>query len=225
MRRRLLGGLTPHIPDAEDWYVLIPIFAVFAIMGKAGWELWATLGSLSSQYAGAASAVTATFVLALMPFFICMVQTITRRRQIRRLQTLRELPLSSTAYFRAAENTINALRPATVGVDYFAPLGLYVAFLALGFLFIFFGYYDKPYFNAPNAILGGLDIPKTWAWDWPNEELQIYQRTTFVVMASAFVGSYVRAVQRSIQPTDRASLWRNTSRQSCTRRRLPIPAR
>jgi hypothetical protein len=25
-----------------------------------------------------------------------------------------------------------------------------------------------------------------------------------------------RAVQRSIQPTDRASLWRNTSRQSCT---------
>jgi hypothetical protein len=152
-------------------------------------------GRFRAKIRGAHASLVCALLLSLLPLLICVVQTTTKHRQLVKLKSLEGHPLEETSYFSAARTTISALRPAGTGVDYLAPLLFYSVLLMFGFGLILFGYFSQAYFGAPNPILAGMRFGP-WDWQNPNPVISDYQRGTFVVMAAAFIGSYVYCLGR-----------------------------
>jgi hypothetical protein len=206
------GRIRKFLPDQDElfqfFYTGLPILLILSLAAWAGWNLWSPISRPVSAYAAATASFIGALTLSLMPFLICVVQTTTRSRQLAKLNIIEKHPLGETAYFRAARAAIDELRtPASRRGGYLAPITFYCMVLLMGFVLIFFGYYNNMYFGSPNPILGGMRLPSNWDWSHPDPGLAAYQRGTFAVVATAFIGSYVYALARLVDRVNNNDLY------------------
>jgi hypothetical protein len=179
--------------DILQWVVFGLLFVSIAVMAAAIWY-W------SSEIAQSrlVPIVFATFVsalLALVPALLCLVQNASRRRQHSKLANLATLPVAKTAFFTSAINAIDSIR-LVVDRDYAFPIFLLSFMNFLGFMTLFFGFSDSDIFKIPIAILSGLKTVDA-----------AYQSQTFIVIAMAFIGSYVYAIGRILDRINNNDLY------------------
>jgi hypothetical protein len=139
--------------------------------------------------AGATPIVVGTLLsllLAALPILICHVQGTSRERQLARLDSISDHPVAQTAYYAAARRAISAIEPVALDRYYLAPIATLCTVLAFGFLAIFLVTNVDRVFLVRSFLFGGQK-----GLLLSGDELALYQRGTFLMLAMAFLGSYV----------------------------------
>jgi hypothetical protein len=119
--------------------------------------------------------------MAFLPPLICVVQTVSKRRQTNRLTDLKGFPIQQTVSYRTALATISAIEDSSIGSAYTLPMLVYFLTVAFGGVGFLIGYNELAYFAKPNLLLIGL---------YSGADAISYQRETFVVIGIAFFASY-----------------------------------
>jgi hypothetical protein len=132
-----------------------------------------------------------SLVLAALPILICHVQGTTRERQLAKLDSVRGYPVAETYYYRAARSTIQSIEPVALDRFYLLPIAALSAVLVFGFLAIFLATHVEKAFEIRSFLLGGQP-----GLSLEGAELSLYQRGTFLMLAMAFLGSYVSMLFR-----------------------------
>lgn len=206
------GDLAPRHRDfaAGGWRRVL-ITALTALMSGTFayllWSIWPAFEGLA-QIGPARLLLGMSFLLAFIPLCICLVQNVTRSRQLRRLDSLRAFPVSKTSYFAAARMAVDQVRTVSVDSDYLVPMVVYAIVLTVGFTFISLGLALPHVLETPYTLLGGweagsavLGLPES------AEKLRLYQAETFTVAAAAFLGSYVYAISRLLDRVNNNDLY------------------
>jgi hypothetical protein len=154
-----------------------------------------------------AVAMVLSILLAALPILLCHVQGTSRERQLARLNSLSDHPVSRTSYYTSAHTAIKSIEPVSLDRYYLAPIATLAAVLVFGFLAIFLATQldkiaeqgtiavgqgsTKSIFGVHSFFFGGqAGIFLT------GDELISYQKQTFLMLAMAFVGSYIYMLTR-----------------------------
>ena len=127
-----------------------------------------------------------SLLLAVLPIMICHVQGTSRERQLARLDSISDYPVSQTGYYTSARTAIKSLEPVALDRYYLAPIAALCTVLAFGFLAIFLATNVDEVFLVRSFLFGGQ---KGLSLSGP--ELALYQKGTFLMLTMAFLGSYV----------------------------------
>lgn len=176
---------------------LAPILGVIIVAGYLMFRFWYSF-DYDTILIGFGLLLAA--FLSAMPSLLCYVQNVSRRRQLAKLQNLEEFPAANTVFYRTAKSSIDTIK-LVVDADYALPMFLNFLLTFVGFIAIFVGYMELPFFELPTVLLGGLKPPAAI------EALSAYQRETFCVMAMAFIGSYVYALGRILDRINNNDLY------------------
>ena len=182
-------------PSAK-WLPVALLALAVSLVGAFGVDAIGLRSRLLNTAKEVPSCLIVGVVFGLLPILICLVQTVTRKRLQSKLDSVQSFPIAKTVYYVAAKSSINSINPATLNADYVAPFIILFLLNAFGFTLIYAVYPDLDNFKAANLILGGMQILHAGLDD---SARQTYQAGTFVVMALAFVGSYVYMVGRLIE--------------------------
>jgi hypothetical protein len=143
-----------------------------------------------------ALATLLSVLLASLPILLCHVQGISRERQLARLNSLRDHPVSQTPYYASARTAIESIEPVSLDRYYLAPIMMLATVLAFGFLAILLatqleelsaqetvaaGQEEiKNIFSVHSFLLGGQP-----ALSMSGNELIAYQKETFLMLVMA----------------------------------------
>jgi hypothetical protein len=128
-----------------------------------------------------------SILLAALPILLCHVQGTSRERQLARLDSLSDHPVSATPYYTSAHTAIKAIEPVSLDRYYLAPIATLATVLVFGFLAIFLAtLVEDRVFGIRSFILSGIS-----GIDMTAEKLRLYQKGSFLVLVMAFLGSYV----------------------------------
>ncbi len=187
--RRQRSNLRPVLPIA----LLVGAFALAAVFGL---NVYGLRSQILRIVAATPRSIMIGFALGLLPLFICMVQTVTRKRLLSKLDSVEDYRVAQTLHYETARRSVDAISPATLNTDYIMPIVVLFLLNAFGFAFMYDIYPDSATFATPNIILGGLQVLDP---AYKPENVQTYQAGTFVMMAAAFIGSYVYMIGRLIE--------------------------
>jgi hypothetical protein len=178
---------------------LLPVFTVLLLVLVIGWWCWPKIEAQNSLVPTGFAILLAVF-LSLLPGLICVVQNITRRRQLNRLSSLDRFPVSKTVYFRVAETAVDHESVSGINKDFEMPIFVYFFLLLIGFLSILIGYHLDQLFKIPSVLLGGLKAEND-----PN--LLLYQRQTFAILATTFFATYIYSLGRLLDRVNNNDLY------------------
>jgi hypothetical protein len=178
---------------------LLPVFVVLLLVLAVGWWYWPKIEAQDSLVATGFAILLSAF-LALLPGLICIVQNITRRRQLNRLSTLEGFPVSNTVYFCVAKTAVDHDRVGAINKDFVIPIFVYFCILFIGFLSILIGYHFDQLFKIPSVLLGGLK-------DGSDANFLTYQRQTFAVLAITVFASYIYSLGRLLDRVNNNDLY------------------
>jgi hypothetical protein len=178
---------------------LLPVFAVLLLVLALGWWYWPKIEAQDSLVATGLAILLSAF-LSLLPGLICIVQNITRRRQLDRLSTLQAFPVSNTVYFRVAQTAVGHERVSGINKDFEIPIFIYFFILLVGFLSILIGYHFDQLFKIPSVLLGGLKTET-------DPSFLIYQRQTFAILATTFFATYIYSLGRLLDRVNNNDLY------------------
>lgn len=194
----------PATADSNErsrWlYRILPLI-IFLVVITAGAIKYRTmiLGD-GTQYIPIVFAFILSIFLSLLPPMICVVQNITRRRQLNRLVNLKPFAVSRSTYFRTALTIVDGIRTGAIDADFEAPLFVYFVITFIGFAAFLIGYSFQTEFHIPSVLLGGLHKPTEAGYD-------LYQAGTFCVMATAFIAAYVYSLGRLLDRVNNNDLY------------------
>jgi len=178
---------------------LLPVFIVLLLVLVVGWWYWPRIEAQDSFVPTGLEVLLAAF-LSLLPGLICIVQNITRRRQLNRLSTLERFPVSKTVYFRVAQTVVGHESVSGINKDFDIPIFVYFFLLLVGFLSILIGYHCDQLFKIPSVLLGGL---KTEG----DSNFSTYQRQTFAILATTFFATYIYSLGRLLDRVNNNDLY------------------
>jgi len=196
---KLMPRLEPRHVMILRW--LLPIILTIGISLFIIENYW----NMMSRYRGADTVsiyfgILLAILLSLLPPLLCVVQNVSRRRQLSKLESLKPLSLTKTSAYRLAVNWVDSIR-LVVDTDYALPIFLFFFVNFIGFLALFAAYSRPLLFDTASVLLGGLfdrsDVTK----------LELYQLQTFCVVAMAFMGSYVYALGRILDRINNNDLY------------------
>jgi hypothetical protein len=144
-------------------------------------------------------AIILAVFLSVLPAMICFVQGVSRKRQLSKLRTLESSPVAKTTLYQVAIKAIDPGR-LVVDADYGIPIILFTLVCFVGFMTILSAYSHPQLFSTPSVLLGGLKSQS-------DPEFANYQLQTFVVIAMAFVGSYVSDLSRVLDRINNNDLY------------------
>ena len=189
IRGTIERGASSDTPgDSRRVSRLLPVFVVLLLVLALGWWYWPKIEAQDSLVATGLAILLSAF-LSLLPGLICIVQNITRRRQLERLSTLQGFPVSNTVYFRVAQTAVGHERVSGIYKDFEIPIFIYFFILLVSFLSVLIGYHFDQLFKIPSILLGGL---KTEA----DPNFLVYQRQTFAILATTFFATYIYSLGR-----------------------------
>jgi len=189
IRGTIERGASSDTPgDSRRVSRLLPVFVVLLLVLALGWWYWPKIEAQDSLVATGLAILLSAF-LSLLPGLICIVQNITRRRQLERLSTLQGFPVSNTVYFRVAQTAVGHERVSGINKDFEIPIFIYFFILLVSFLSVLIGYHFDQLFKIPSILLGGL---KTEA----DPNFLVYQRQTFAILATTFFATYIYSLGR-----------------------------
>ena len=125
-------------------------------------------------------------LLAALPILVCHVQGTSRERQLARLDSISDHPVSNTAYYTEARRAIQSTEPVALDRYYLAPIATLATVLTFGFLAILLVTHVEQVFLVHSFLFGGQT-----GLSLSGSELALYQKGTFLTLAMAFLGSYV----------------------------------
>jgi hypothetical protein len=178
---------------------LLPVFIVLLLVLVVGWWYWPEMEAQDGLVPTGFAILLSAF-LSLLPGLICIVQNITRRRQLDRLSTLEQFPVSQTVYFRVAKTTVGHERVGGINADFELPLFVYFSILLLGFLSILIGYRFNQFFKIPTVLLGGLKGEDSATY-------LMYQRQTFAILSTTFLAAYIYSLGRLLDRVNNNDLY------------------
>lgn len=187
--------------ERSRWlYRILPLIIFLVVVTAAAIKYRAMILGDGMQYIPTIFTFVLSIFLSLLPPMICVVQNITRRRQLNRLVNLKSFAVSRSTYFRAAQTVVDGTRPGVVDADFEAPLFVYFVITFIGFAAFLIGYSLQSGFHVPSVLLGGLHNPADADYDF-------YQAGTFCVMATAFIASYVYSLGRLLDRVNNNDLY------------------
>lgn len=133
-----------------------------------------------------ALAIVLSIMLAALPILLCHVQGTSRDRQLARLKSLSDHPVSRTQYYTSAHIAIEAIEPVSLDRYYLAPIAALAAVLVFGFLATFLATQAEGVFQVQSFLFGGQA-----GLEMPEAQRIMYQKGTFLMLVMAFVGGYV----------------------------------
>jgi hypothetical protein len=178
---------------------ILPVFIVLLLAIAVGWWYWPKIEAQNSLVATGLAILLSAF-LSILPALICIVQNITRRRQLDRLATLEGFPVSNTVYFRVARTSVGHEKVVGINKDFDIPIFIYFFILLVGFFTILIGYHLDQLFKIPSVLLSGLKTE-----DDPN--FVTYQRQTFAILATTFFATYVYSLGRLLDRVNNNDLY------------------
>lgn len=205
-----LWGPAPQAQAAPgEWpKPLAPLLITLLAATLAGllWTEWPTFQTLSHSGVPVWLLLGMSFLLAFIPLCICVVQNVTRSRQLRRLESLDGAPVSETCYFKAAKAAVDQVRTVSVNSDYTVAMIVYGIVLLIGFCAIALALALPDVFKTPNVLLGGWQAG-TLSATLNAPAFTDYQAQTFVIASAAFLGSYVYAISRLLDRVNNNDLY------------------
>jgi hypothetical protein len=200
IRGTIERGASSDTPgDSRRVSRLLPVFVVLLLVLALGWWYWPKIEAQDSLVATGLAILLSAF-LSLLPGLICIVQNITRRRQLERLSTLQGFPVSNTVYFRVAQTAVGHERVSGINKDFEIPIFIYFFILLVSFLSVLIGYHFDQLFKIPSILLGGL---KTEA----DPNFLVYQRQTFAILATTFFATYIYSLGRLLDRVNNNDLY------------------
>ncbi len=177
-------------PDSRPRLAWLAILIVAAIVVGLIVKYWTFLSHDIGGEVPAGFGITLAAMLSLLPLVLCIVQNVSRNRQLDKLDGLKNFPLAHTSLYETAKNSMGSLK-LVVDADYTLPILTFLLVTFFGFLAIFVGYGRDPLFSTASVLLGGLQ-------DQSNAKFSDYQLQTFCVVAMAFVGGYIYSINRIV---------------------------
>jgi hypothetical protein len=194
----------PATADSNEpsrWlYRILPLIIFLVVVTAAAIKYRTMILGDGTQYTPIVFAFVLSIFLSLLPPMICVVQNITRRRQLNRLVNLKPFAVSRSTYFRTALTFVDGIRTGAIDADFEAPLFVYFIITFIGFAAFLIGYNFQTEFHIPSVLLGGLHKPTDTDYDY-------YQSGTFCVMATAFIASYVYSLGRLLDRVNNNDLY------------------
>ncbi len=194
----------PVSSDAAEryrWlYRILPLVLFLTAVIALAFKYRMTILESGIGYVPLLFGIVLSIFLSMLPPMICVVQNITRRRQLNRLANLKSFPVSHSTYFRTALTAVDGMRTRAIDADYEAPLFIYFVITFIGFVAFLIGYGFRSEFAVPSVILGGLH--KQSAADYA-----VYQSGTFCLMGTAFIASYVYSLGRLLDRVNNNDLY------------------
>jgi hypothetical protein len=135
-----------------------------------------------------------SFILSIIPVFICLVHAQARRRQREKLMSIPFAPIRNTTYYRLADLALARLNPVRLSREYRWPMLTFTGVTLFSCLGLLLSSFFLESFSHPSFILAGMRITK--AASVADANLEAYQRGTFVVVSIAFLGAYVYTLGR-----------------------------
>jgi hypothetical protein len=187
--------------ERSRWlYRNLPLVLFVAAVIAGAFKYRATILDSGIGYVPLVLGIVLSIFLSMLPPMICVVQNITRRRQLNRLVNLKPFPVSHSTYFRTALTIVDGMRTGAIDADYEAPLFVYFVITFIGFVAFLIGYGFQTEFAMPSVILGGLHKPA-------DADYATYQTGTFCIMATAFIASYVYSLGRLLDRVNNNDLY------------------
>ena len=159
-------------PDSRPRLAWLAILIVAAIVVGLIVKYWTFLSHDIGGEVPAGFGITLAAMLSLLPLVLCIVQNVSRNRQLDKLDGLRNFPLAHTSLYETAKNSMGSLK-LVVDADYTLPILTFLLVTFFGFLAIFVGYGRDPLFSTASVLLGGLQ-------DRSNAKFSDYQLQTFL---------------------------------------------
>jgi hypothetical protein len=179
---------------------LLPIFFTLTFVVVVLIHYWNWLSPQEDLVITVGFGMGLTIFLSVLPAVLCVVQNVSRRRQLGKLGGLKSLPVADTVFFQTATGAIDSIR-LVVDADYALPIFLLFLTTFVGFLAILVGFSRPDLFSTASVLLGGLQDRAQSA------QFLKYQLDTFCVIAMAFVGSYVYALGRILDRINNNDLY------------------
>jgi hypothetical protein len=95
-----------------------------------------------------------SLLLAALPILVSHVQGTSRERQLARLDSMSDHPVSKTEYYTSARIAIKSLEPVALDRYYLAPIATLATVLAFGFLAIFLVTHVEQLFTSHSFLFG-----------------------------------------------------------------------
>lgn len=156
--------------------------------------------------AGIVGGIGLGIMLAALPFLISLVQATSKNRQRIKLDTLKNTQLESTKYYEMAKRSVGESTCYSLSRQYTVPMITFQVFLLIGCLLFMLATFGYELFRIPNFILGGMQAAEVDGLAAPAELIK-YQRGTFIVMTTAFFGSYVYMLYRVLDRINNSDIY------------------
>ncbi len=193
-------------PDKRYQRWLIPTLVPLslALIGVIFYYATAWIGASGAQPQRAMiDSIVISLMLSAVPIMICLVQTASKRRQLQKIESVRNEPVYAAAYCRVARIALGAINPPTLGGDYVAPMVTFSLVTCFSCFLVMAGLSNEAPFAAKSALLGGLKALELTSAD----EITRYQEGTFIVACMAFAGAYVYMLSRLLDRTGNNDLY------------------
>lgn len=200
-------GATVRATQLRNFLIAFPIASIVVLLGFILWEEWHSLVTLQAKGIPAWGMLSLSLLLALLPVCICVVQNVTRNRQLRKLNGIANYPVARTAYYIAAKESVQDGKAVAVGSDYLAPISVYSALLMIGFSIISLGVAIPGLMKIPSVVLGGWSLTSHTAALTDVPGLAAYQTRSFVIVSTAFIGAYVYSLNRLLDRVNNNDLY------------------
>ena len=99
--------------------LLVGAFALAAVFGL---NVYGLRSQILRIVAATPRSIMIGFALGLLPLFICMVQTVTRKRLLSKLDSVEDYRVAQTLHYETARRSVDAISPATLNTDYIMPI-------------------------------------------------------------------------------------------------------
>jgi hypothetical protein len=198
--RRVLSSDRSGTTDRPRFIWLVPIAAAALVVVWFIATYWTALNRDKDNIVPIGFGILLSVVLAALPPVICLVQNVSRRRQLGKLASLEGSPVAQTVLYKAATRSIGSIR-LVVDVDYGLPIFVFFLITFFGFLAVLVGYSAPQFFTNPSVLLGAFQDQSDKA------AFAAYQLQTFSVVALAFIGSYIYALSRIVERINNNDLY------------------
>ncbi|MDE1150419.1 MAG: hypothetical protein PW843_28050 [Azospirillaceae bacterium] len=180
----------------------VPVVFGLVIAAGLGGYLAILLRSVVSLTYGLLS-VLLSLIMAALPIAICLVQTKSKDRTLKKLLSLSDEPVAKSTYYRIAKISVGAINPVALGSDYLLPIIVLFSVTSVSFISMYFSLDFNHMLEIRNPLLGGARMLTTT----DPLEIKAYQEGTFTVGAMAFIGAYVYMLYRLLDRTNNNDIY------------------
>jgi uncharacterized integral membrane protein len=150
-----------------------------------------------------------SFILSIIPVFMCLVHAQARRRQRDKLMSIWLTPVRNTTYYRIAYVALKQLNPVRLSREYSWPMITFTAVTLFSCFGVVLSSFFLESFSHPSFILAGMRLTNAIADGQikVRADVEAYQRGTFVILTIAFLGAYVYTLGRLLDRLNNNDLY------------------